>query len=341
MAQTFGQTYSGDILNHHTKMVKEGFKFDRIIADLPSFENRWPGSPGHGKIRDCVSAVAVLAERCIENDNGTVTVSGTGIAQEKWDEWVASQSTWELVPDSTWAMFRPYARNTVNNKHYWGRRDDWTFVRTYRKVGSDYTINRAAWPNITHHRGAFKNFPMPSSMNDVEVSAFREPIHKGRLEAKELQKWLSKNEISYETDTSNSGLPIVSVLGAGGGFTDGYVVQFSSDPADWYHIPKRISFMNDWYFNDAAVNAFSNNEFKGCRVLSGGNHKHVMLSAFILATHSNEGDHVLDPFATFGSTGAACAIMKRNYTGIEYNKTRKDIGQNAFDELMGVLGEAG
>ena len=33
-----GLIYCGDWLNHHTKMISEGFKVDHIIADVPSFE---------------------------------------------------------------------------------------------------------------------------------------------------------------------------------------------------------------------------------------------------------------------------------------------------------------
>ena len=52
-----------------------------------------------------------MSKNCL-TDDGTVTVSCTGIAQEKWDDWFASEGNtiFELVPDSTWTMFRPYLR---------------------------------------------------------------------------------------------------------------------------------------------------------------------------------------------------------------------------------------
>ena len=59
-----------------------------------------------------------------------------------------------------------------------------------------------------------------------------------------------------------------------------------------------------------------------------------MLSMWMIATHTNAGEKVLDPFCGMGSTGAACAIMGRDFVGVEMNKTRKDIAQNAFDELF-------
>ena len=66
-----------------------------------------------------------------------------------------------------------------------------------------------------------------------------------------------------------------------------------------------------------------------------------MLSSWILHTHTNEGDRVLDPFCGFGSMGAACAIMKRDFTGVEINPTRASIAQNAYDELRGVIAQDG
>ncbi len=105
------------------------------------------------------------------------------------------------------------------------------------------------------------------------------------------------------------GNKFVSVLGSDAHFTDGYIVQFDTDPANWYHITKRISALPKMGLDEILVDMFHSNKYKGCPVLAGGNHKHVMLSMFIIATHTKPGDRVLDPFCGFGSTGAACAIM--------------------------------
>ena len=334
-----GIIYSGDWLQHHTKMISEGFKVDRIITDIPSFDGRWNGAngvQGLGTIRDLVSATIRAGEKMIDNPDGTMTLSCTGIAQEKLNEWLAQQDVWELMPNSTWAMFRPYMRKATTNEHFWGRRDDWTFVQTFRKVGSSVTLNKDAWPGSSEHNNAFDLFPMPNSMNDVEVSAFRSPYHKGEHDAKERQKWLAKKGISYEEVelSDRGGLKVVGQLGADAHFTDGYIVQFSTDPADWYHITKRVTQLVSLGLDTQIQEMFENNRHKGCRQLAGGNHKHVMLSMWMLATHTNKGDKVLDPFCGFGSMGAACAIMERDFVGVEMNKTRKDIAQNAFDELF-------
>lgn len=334
-----GIIYSGDWLQHHTKMISEGFKVDRIITDIPSFDGRWNGANGTqgvGTIRDLVSATIRAGEKMIDNADGTMTLSCTGIAQEKLNEWLAQQDVWELMPNSTWAMFRPYMRKASSNEHFWGRRDDWTFVQTFRKKGSSVTLNLDNWPGSTEHNNAFDLFPMPKSMNDVELSAFRSPFHKGEHDAKERQKWLAKKGITYEEVelSDRGGLKVVGQLGSDAHFIDGYVVQFSTDPADWYHIPKRIGQMMSLGLDTQIKEMFENNRHKGCRQLSGGNHKHVMLSMWMLATHTNKGDKVLDPFCGFGSMGAACAIMERDFVGVEMNKTRKDIAQNAFDELF-------
>ena len=182
-------------------------------------------------------------------------------------------------------MFRPYIRTISPNKQFWGRRDDWTYVRSYRKVGSSYTINPAGWPGSDMHRNNFDNYPMPTSMNNVELSAFRAPYHKGEHDSKEKQKWLSKNGITYEQQDRDDGLQVVSALGAGACFVEGYIVQLSTDRNDWYHIPKRIGQHGD-YFDDVIVGKFNDSSLPGTRVLAGGNHKHVMLSSWILHTLS-------------------------------------------------------
>ena len=64
-------------------------------------------------------------------------------------------------------------------------------------------------------------------MNDVEMSAFRSPYHKGEMAAKERQKWLGKHGISYEEVERLDGVKVVSQLGSGAHFTDGYIVQLS------------------------------------------------------------------------------------------------------------------
>ena len=336
-----GIVYCGDWLAHHTKMISEGFKVDRIITDIPSFAGRWNGAngvQGTGTIRDLVSATVRAGEKMIDNANGTMTISCTGIAQEKLNEWLATQGDdgWELMPDSTWAMFRPYMRKASTNEHFWERRDDWTFVQTFRKKGSTVTLNKAAWPGSKEHNNSFDYFPMPASMNDVELSAFRSPYHKGEHDAMERQKWLAKKGITYEEVelSDKGGLKVVGQLGSDSHFTDGYVVQFSTDPADWHHITKRITQIDSLGLNTEIKQMFENNVHRGCRVLNGGNHKHVMLSLWMIATHTNAGEKVLDPFCGFGSTGAACAIMGRDFVGVENNKTRKDVAQNAFDELL-------
>ena len=114
-----GKVYVGDWLAHHNKMIGEGQKFDRIITDIPSFLNRWPGALGLGTINDLVSATIVAAQQALTED-GTMTISCTGVAQERFDLWFENQSEWELVPNSTWAMFRPYIRTISPNKQFWG-----------------------------------------------------------------------------------------------------------------------------------------------------------------------------------------------------------------------------
>ena len=107
------KVYAGDWMAHHTKMIAEGQKFDRIITDIPSFLNRWVGSNGPiglGQINDLVSATIVMAEQGLSED-GTMTISCTGVAQERFDVWFNQQSDWELVPNSCLLYTSPSPRD--------------------------------------------------------------------------------------------------------------------------------------------------------------------------------------------------------------------------------------
>ena len=59
--------------------------------------------------------------------------------------------------------------------------------------------------------------------------------------------------------------------------------------------------------------------------------------AYLIRVYAPIGTTVLDPFCGFGSMGVACQVMKREFTGVELNRTRAEIAQNACDEIGGVI----
>lgn len=333
------RVYDNDILNMITKFESQGDTFDRIIADVPSFIGRWGGAHGEGKVRDCVSACADIAKRFLTED-GTITISATGVAEERWDEWFEAEGNqhFELVPNSTWAMFRPSCFKSLGNRqteHFWHRRDDWTYVRTYRRIGSDYTINRAAWNTYTHVRDQMAEFPFPDSMNDVTISPFRSPVHKGLNEAKSFQKWLIKKNLNYGVVNRDDGVEIVTTVNDPGHMVNGYVVQFSPDPADWIHLPKEIV-VHDGAgigFDAATVDKFYDRSRPGLNNLTTGNHRFVNLASWIVATHTNVGDKILDPFCSHGSIIAAAIINGRDPVGVEYNQGRAELAKRVIKDL--------
>jgi len=333
------KVYDNDITNMITKFESQGDTFDRIIADVPSFIGRWGGAHGEGKVRDCVSACADIAKRFL-TDDGTITISATGVAEERWDEWMEAEGNtiFELVPNSTWAMFRPTCFKSLGNRqteHYWHRRDDWTHVRTYRKIGSDYTINREGWDTFTHIANQMAEFPFPDSMNDVTLSPFRAPVHKGINEAKSFQKWMIKKNIDYGVVYRDDGVEIVTTVNDPGHLVNGYVVQFSPDPADWIHLPKEIvSHVTEGVgFSDDVVAKFYDRSRPGLNNLTSGNHRFVNLASWIIATHTNVGDKVLDPFCSHGSLIAAAIVNGRDPVGVEYNQGRAEKAKRVIKDL--------
>ncbi|MFX1470077.1 MAG: DNA-methyltransferase [Promethearchaeota archaeon] len=52
----------------------------------------------------------------------------------------------------------------------------------------------------------------------------------------------------------------------------------------------------------------------------------------IIASSSNEGDWILDPFVGSGTTGIVCSILNRNFIGIDSNKEYLDVAINRFKD---------
>ncbi len=52
----------------------------------------------------------------------------------------------------------------------------------------------------------------------------------------------------------------------------------------------------------------------------------------IIASSSNEGDWILDPFVGSGTTGIVCSILNRNFIGIDSNKDYLDVAINRFKD---------
>ena len=61
--------------------------------------------------------------------------------------------------------------------------------------------------------------------------------------------------------------------------------------------------------------------------------KPVGVMDYIIKTYSNEGDIVLDPTMGTGTTGASCYNLRRNFMGIEKDKTYYEVSENRLKEL--------
>ena len=266
----------------------------------------------------------------------TATISVTGEAQEKFDAWLASQSDWEMIPNSEWCMFQPYYRNATTNKHFWGRKDEWTYVRSFRKVGSDVLIAWSNFQGVPFVSGAGENFPMPAARADIEISAFRLPVHKGADESKEHQKWLQKHGIEY-TETyieGRHGDKITAVSDPGRIFDGGSIIA-PSDFNLYKHIPHRL--YNQGNINGGVIEQFDNPAHVGLTKIQGTDHVGVPFYNFLLQTHSKPGDRILDPFCGTGAMGVAARLLGRNFVGVEFNADRARGAQLAIEEIDAYL----
>ena len=58
--------YADDIKGKHVTFREEGIQFDRLIADIPSFADRWPGTASAGDMIDGVNSVIDLIKNCVQ-----------------------------------------------------------------------------------------------------------------------------------------------------------------------------------------------------------------------------------------------------------------------------------
>jgi len=326
--------FADDIKGKHVTFREDGWKFHRLIADIPSFEDRYPGAGSAGDLIDCVNSVIDLMVNCV---NKTATISCTGIVQEKFDTWLAGQDQWEVIPNSEWCLFEPYYRSVSTNKHFWGRRDEWTYVRSFRKVGTDTSVPWSRYAGVVRVEDGGENFPMPAARADIEISAFRLPVHKGADESKEHQKWLQKHGIEY-TETyieGRHGDKITGVSDPGRIFAKGAVIA-PSDFALYRHVPQRL--YNEGNITTNIVQEFNKPTNPGLQNLqTSGDHASVGFYNMLIQTHSDAGDLILDPFAGAGAMAVASVINGRKYVGVEYNADRARGAQLACEEIEKVL----
>lgn len=326
--------YADDIKGKHVTFREEGIQFDRLIADIPSFTNRWPGTDSAGDMIDGVNSVIDLIKNCVKL---TATISVTGDAQAKFDSWLNSEdSGWEVVPNSEFAMFMPYYRNVSTNKHFWGRRDEWTYVRTIRKVGSDASIPWSNYLGVDKVDGQGNMFPFPSSRDDITISDYRLPVHKGANESTETQQWLADNEVNYIESNipAQGGMVITSVDSPGQIFSKGYVIA-PSDFDLYVHIPFRM--YDNGPLNAKTIGHFNKPGNFGLNALLSGNQASVSFYNFLVQTHSMRGEIILDPFCGNGASGVASILNGRKFVGVEYNADRARSAQLALEEISEVI----
>lgn len=324
-----------DTLGKHVTVSETGTQIDRIITDIPSFANRWSGSGGEGKVRDCVSSVIHLIKNSLK-DTGTATISCTGFALERFNEWFDNQSDWEVVPGSEFTVYKPLYRNKLTNKHFWTRLDDWAYVRTIRKVGSDYSVSWSNWRGVNNVSDGGNQFPMPATRDDYTTSNFRLGVHQGILESREYQDWLSTNSVLFNENPVGEHHAVAGVIDPGQIFQDGFIIA-PSDFALFTHVPKRL-YPTEFLTSRNIETMSKSGQIKPIIEEQFGMNQ-IQLMHYIYKTHCNQGDWILDPFAGSGSSLVAARLCNMGYIGWEYDFNRGRTAQLAGEYLNQTMGE--
>lgn len=64
--------------------------------------------------------------------------------------------------------------------------------------------------------------------------------------------------------------------------------------------------------------------------------KPIPLLEWLIRYYSNEGETILDPTMGSGTTGVACLNMKRNFIGVEMDKTIYDVATERINKLVNL-----
>jgi site-specific DNA-methyltransferase (adenine-specific)/modification methylase len=78
--------------------------------------------------------------------------------------------------------------------------------------------------------------------------------------------------------------------------------------------------------------SFSTNLTSGKEKTIHPTQKPLELMEFLIETHTNEGDTVLDPFMGSGTTGVACKKLNRNFIGIELDPCYFEIAKERIQK---------
>lgn len=314
---------NADFANEVDRIITKDIKFDRIIVDFPSVAGRWPGI----KTKERLSFQLGKLQKLVKSDqllpHGSITLSITGDIQREWKDWMAYEGHKyiEEVPNSLFTVYTVALVDTRDDSLFVTRRIDWTWVQTYRKVGSEFTLNHVdpikTWP------GKFANFMNgePLDRSKLTVHSFRPPFHKGINETAEWDSWKRARELHLPENQQ--------FLGS----LSGVLVNFDTDRGNYHHhagwVKSNVPFVTDKVFNatqDDTKASFQLNK-----------NREFHFNMWLMQACSNEGEHVFNPFAFDGTTAVAGFLTKRKMYVIDFNKGRTDNIGRLHNDLVPLL----
>lgn len=313
----------GDFANHVDSIVERGINIDRIIVDFPSFVGRHPGVQDRDKLNILLDKLYKLIKSEQFSKNGSMTISFTGITQQKFDGWMELEGHkyLEHMPEEDFTAFCVYLQDLRDNSCFIGRRDNWACVKTYKAVGSDFKPN--ATTPITHIPARFESFRFPESRDLYTIHSFRSPVHHGINEAREDLVWLENHGLS-DPEMQNRFVRNVS----------GNLVNFNLDRHKFHHKAASVQKAGP-YITQEVYDAIANTSNADLFSLSKSTHFH--LAMWMVERYSNEGETVYNPFMENGEVAASIMISKRNLVGIEYNYGRWQRVRNMHLQLLTLV----
>ena len=292
--------------------------FDRIMAPCPSVIGRYSYVAGPSDFAQTLRTMFGTADRCLSED-GTITFSCLRDSEKEWAVWLQENpDKFEEVPNSRFLVWTGYVRDLNNNDVFVGNNIEYMRFKTFRRVGSDATLNDVTIPDDV----------VMDPFNRVEKGNFVTPIEPNPPVQDERDKWLAGRGMVPMVHKSVHYNPFKYFL-----------VEFDHDMGNYIQIPSHFP-TNDPKFrfglDISVINHVMDPNNKGSYHAMAGINKYrvygTWLCWWMMQKFCNPSERVLIPFAGDGEMTLAGLFRGCDITTVEANEDRAKINEDILIE---------
>ena len=301
---------------------KDKVPFDRIMAPCPSIVGRYPYVKTNHDFVRTLGGMFSVAQRCL-SDDGTITFSCHRDSEQEWAAWLSNNpGVFEEVPNSRMLVWNGYRRDLMNNDVFVGTNIEYMRFKTFRRVGSNATMNDVTIPDDV----------VMDPYNRVDKGNFLAPIDRNKV-LNEADEWCIKRGCD----------PVEHI----GRFVDPFkywMVEFDHDMGTYIQIPKHPTRDDNfrWGMTEHQHAHIMDASLKGTNWVLAGHNKHrvygMWLCYWMMQKFCNPGEKVLLPFAGDGEMTLAGLIHGVEITAVDASTPRAKLNEDIVVEWMRKFG---